>query len=245
MLGGMAPRFWAVLVNTLLPPLGLLLAGVSALTAFAEERVRRNLDELLATPLPTQAIVWAKWREAFRPVPWVVAPPAALSALLAWGEGGGWRFVGLLAGLVLGCGAFLTSLGLALATWIPQLSRAMTYGVGLYFFLCLGWPIAALILFDNPTGGLEVGPALLSPVVAGGVLTSALQSSSVRNIAETGRLFAWGVGWIGVLFAAAGALYYLTVTTFDRCLGRMPEGGRPRTDELTTTRFRRAATAAR
>jgi hypothetical protein len=31
--------------------------------------------------------------------------------------------------------------------------------------------------------------------------------------------------WIGVLFAAAALLYYLTVRTFDRYLGRVPEGG--------------------
>ena len=63
--------------------IGLLLLSVSAATALAEERVRGNLDILLATPLSTRSIVWGKWWGTFRAVPCSRSAPAVLAVALA------------------------------------------------------------------------------------------------------------------------------------------------------------------
>src|SRR5207244_1079663 len=110
------PLLGALLTAQWLPGVGLLLVGVGAVTALTEERVRGTLDVLLATPLPTRAIVGAKWRSAFRSALGVAALPLVLAGVLAC-QGGGWDYAALFAGLLAAYGAFLTSLGLALATW--------------------------------------------------------------------------------------------------------------------------------
>jgi ABC-type transport system involved in multi-copper enzyme maturation permease subunit len=224
--GGLTPH--SFILHLFQAPVGLLLAGVGAMTALAEERVRGHLDVLLATPLPTRAIVWAKWRAAFRPVPWIVAPSAAVAVGMACREGG-WEYAGVLVALLLTCGLFLTSFGLALATWIPRVGRAIAYGVGLYAFQCIGWPMVAMLLFEKPNGGQEIGPALLSPLFAVGVFTEALRLK--RGFPDVERALSWGVSWVGILLAAAVLLYWLTLVTFDRCLSRVPEGGMRRRRE--------------
>ena len=62
-------RAAGAVVNGLQVGAGLLLLSVSAATSLAEERERGSLDVLMATPLPTRAIVWGKWWGAFRAVP--------------------------------------------------------------------------------------------------------------------------------------------------------------------------------
>ena len=59
-------RELGAVVNGLQVGAGLLLLSVSAATSLAEERQRGSLDVLMATPLPTRAIVWGKWWGAFR-----------------------------------------------------------------------------------------------------------------------------------------------------------------------------------
>jgi ABC-type transport system involved in multi-copper enzyme maturation permease subunit len=225
-------------LNSLLPAVGLLLATVAAVTAMAEERVRGSLDVLLSTPLLTRAIVWAKWRTAFRPIPRLLLLPAFLGGLAAWSGTGlslvqSWACLGLLIGLLLASGAFLTSLGLALATWIPRVGRAIGYYVGLYVFQCVVWPLVGLGMF----GGPEVGAALLSPVFAGETLTG-IMTNPFLLLDQAAPLFLWGAIWVVVLTVGAGLLYWLTVVTFDRCLGRMPERGRWR-DGKSSMPFRR------
>jgi ABC-type transport system involved in multi-copper enzyme maturation permease subunit len=250
--GGPGPMVGPSFLNALVPAVGLLLAGVAAVTALADERVRGNLDVLLATPLPTRSIVWAKWRAAFRPVPRLLLLPAFLSALLAWYPvqmavpvavgmvpppapdwARGWVFAALMVGLFLACGLFLTSLGLALATLIPRVGRAIAYAVGLYAVQCLGWPFIALGLLSSPNGREPIGAALLSPIFAGGVLTQFIQFPYQMND-QAWDLFEWGLIWLSALTAAAVVLYLLALATFDRCMSRIPERGmRPRRPKVT------------
>ena len=72
--------------------------------------------DLLATPLPTYQIVWAKWRGAYRGVPWLAVLPGlnalVLAATVAEGPVYQWLVVPLVIGFVLACGAALTSLTL-------------------------------------------------------------------------------------------------------------------------------------
>jgi ABC-type transport system involved in multi-copper enzyme maturation permease subunit len=232
----------SVIMNMLMPTVGLLLVTVAAVTSMAEERVRGSLDVLLATPLRTSAIVWAKWRAAFRPIPWLLVLPAVLELLAVllprptaampalpagWvltDAARSWAFLGLSLSLLLACGLFLTSLGLALATWMPRLSRAIACGVGLYVFQCLAWPFISIALFVGPNGDERMGPALLSPIFAGGFLT-AMISEPYGPPHQFDGVFEWGMIWIVVLTTVSGLLYWLTLATFDRCMGRVPEHG--------------------
>src|SRR5207249_10579847 len=99
---------------------GLLLVSVSSVTALSEERVRGTLDLLLTTPLPTPQIVYGKWRGAFRIVPWLAVLPVINVIIMAAGTGR-WLSVPYMLALVFTYGAAVTSLGLALATWIRLL----------------------------------------------------------------------------------------------------------------------------
>jgi ABC-type transport system involved in multi-copper enzyme maturation permease subunit len=240
----------AILVNIMQVTIGLLFVGIGAVTALTEERVRGNLDVLLATPLSTRSIVWAKWRVAFRPgvrlavLPtllialivakrglWIVPPayPHDLRAWLlacVWSD---WSLIAMLPALILAYGVFLTSLGLALATWVARTGRAIGCWVSLYVLLCIGWPALVAFLSDGRGGGVEqVCPALASPIFGSGVLTEIVGRRAPDRAGEILTLGTWSAVWTLVLLGAGMVLYFATLLTFDRCLGRMPEHGRPR-----------------
>ena len=104
--------------------IGLLLLSVSAVTSLAEERAMGSLDVLLATPLPTSSIIWGKWWGAYRTVPLLAILPLMVAVTIAY-QTGGWLGPPLVVGIILAYGAAVTSLGLALATWVGRLSLAL------------------------------------------------------------------------------------------------------------------------
>ncbi len=111
-------------MNTVQVTIGLLLLSVGAATSLAEERVRGSLDVLLSTPMSTRSILAGKWWGSFRRVLSVAIWPAATSIVLAPRRRVLDAYLALL-GLVLAYGAAITSLGLALATWVSRLGRAV------------------------------------------------------------------------------------------------------------------------
>ena len=141
--------------------LGLLLLSVSAATSLAEERVRGSLDILLSTPMSTRSILAGKWWGTFRQVGPVLFWPALLSAGLLF-HFGNWPNYLLLIGVILGYGAVITSLGLALATWVSRLGRAIALCVTAYVVFSIGWPILILLVSSSSSGpGLVMGcPAI-------------------------------------------------------------------------------------
>jgi ABC-type transport system involved in multi-copper enzyme maturation permease subunit len=218
---------------------GLLMFAAVAPTALAEERQRGSLDVLMTTPLSTRTIVLGKWWGTYRFIPLLTFGPGIMAFAMAFGpwDAGGWPFrsdnhsqAALAYGFVLmvltlmAHGAFLTSLGLALANWIPRMSRAMAISVSAYVLIAIAWPIMVAssgpISRDNPL-------PYFSPIFVAGALADFLAS----RMAFDGFLVNATVCDAIVLFAAA-ALVAATVRTFDRCLDRMPEhaprpAGRP------------------
>ena len=90
-------------------------------------------------------------------------------------------------GTVLAQGAAVTSLGIALATWVPRLDRAVTLSAAASVFLTVAWvPLAALLFLGNKD--LSLGMASASPLFGLGVLTNAIGDA---------RLTQWPtrVGW--------------------------------------------------
>src|SRR5262249_46944077 len=172
-------------VNGLTVTLGLLLFSISAATGLAEERTGGSLDVLLTTPLSTWAIVWGKWWGAFRRFAILAAWPTILIAAMAfgwrrslWPPYGGYTsfpkpsltagvfWTVLMAAYLLAHGAMITSLGLALATWISRQGRAAALCASYFVAVCLGWPfLCFLLLPDSWPEHMARNAAMLSPLI--------------------------------------------------------------------------------
>jgi ABC-type transport system involved in multi-copper enzyme maturation permease subunit len=200
--------------------IGLLLLSVSAATTLAEERVRGSPDVLLATPLPTRSIVWGKWWGTFRSVPALAVLPGLIAGSYALFHHGHWESPVLLVGLVLAYGATLASLGLALATWIPRLGRAVAATVATYVVVTVGVFFLFLSLWNDDIGaGLAVASPFFGPIYA---MIAFMERGGLDR--DTGPF--WLRSWVILYALAAGLLAWATLATFDRCLGRVPD--RPR-----------------
>ena len=209
-------RLLAAHVNAWEVSIGLLLLSVSASTALAEERDRGSLDVILATPLPTRAIVWGKWWGSFAMVPRLMILPAWVAAAFAMFSQNVSGAL-LMLGLILAYAAAITSLGLALATWVPRLGRAITASVAGFALLAAGWPLL-LSLGGHPADGLYLG----SPFFGVYLTTFSLSWRTNMYYFEL-DLGYWPVVWIGAFAVAAWVLACATLETFDRCLGRVAD----------------------
>ncbi len=231
---------------------GLLIVAAMAPTSMAEERQRGSLDLLAATTLSTPEIVLGKWLGALRNQPLLAFGPALLALALATASRGPdpsaasatttpamviWRnryepplalsllAAGLLTATILAHGALLASVGLALGTWSRRQGRAIGMSVTFALIVGAGWPIL-IGMMDAPwrsnwTGGLMCA----SPIVAIGSLIEFLGNGHMRPSRAQGLLYGTGF-WMVEWLAAAIGLVWLTMRTFDDCLGRVSD--RPR-----------------
>ena len=197
---------------------GLLLLSISAVTSLAEERQRGSLDVLLATPLSTRSIVLGKWWGAFRGVAPLTVLPVLIAAAMATHTGFALGPV-LIGGLVVAYGAAITSLGLALATWLPRMDRAIGLTAGLYVVVLIAAVPVGMIFFSNGPNGAGPGLASASPFWGVG-FSSALFGGNAGRGDEIGRHAAWLVLWIVAYGLIAFGLVLATLKTFNRCLGR-------------------------
>ncbi len=198
---------------------GLLLLSVSAVTSLAEERQRGSLDVLLATPLSTPSIVLSKWLGAFRGVPPLTVLPVLIAAALATHTG----FAlgpALIGGLIVAYGAAITSLGLALAVWLPRMGRAIGLTAGLYIVVLIGAIPVGTILFGKGASGARDGFAAASPFWGVG-FSSAMFGGTAGPGHEIEKQAAWLVFWIVAYGLVALGLLLATLKTFNRCLGRI------------------------
>jgi ABC-type transport system involved in multi-copper enzyme maturation permease subunit len=201
---------------------GLLLLIINSVTSLADERTRGTLDSLLTTPLPTRSIVLGKWWGAYRTVLWLAVLPLLLAAL-AVEEPRGWLAVLLLLATVLVCGASVTSLGLALATWVRRPVPALAAGVVVYVLVTVGWVFLVLLLFRAGPAGEGVASA--SPFfLAGGTTALAHRSAEIGDFWAYIR---WIVFWLTVHLGTALLLLGLTLVTFNRCVGRVDTSAPP------------------
>jgi ABC-type transport system involved in multi-copper enzyme maturation permease subunit len=217
--GGGVRREVASVGNGFQAGIGLLLLSVSAATVLAEERVRGSLDILLATPLSTRSIVWGKWWGTFRGVPMLAIGPGAVAIALAR-ESGRWEGAALIVGLFLAYGAAVTSLGLALATWMDRLDHAVALNVAVLGGVTVGWLFTVMLTIQGP-GGL--GAAAGSPIIGITFPTIAMQVFSRH---EWQMVIVWWSLWITVYAIIAASLGWATLMTFDRCLSRTPDSPR-------------------
>jgi ABC-type Na+ efflux pump permease subunit len=211
--GGSVGGLHATFVNGTQFAIGLLLVSVTSVTCLFEERVRGRLDVLLATPLPTSSIFWGKWWGTYRTVILLTILPTALACWVAapneFKRADDTRLaVPLLVVLMLAYGAFVTSLGLALATWMRHLGAAVGLSVTIYLLLAGG---SVLVLGEGPLSSV-------SPWIGVGELTYGIEGAYFKPMRQIIFLVAYAT--------AAVALTWATVGSFDRCLGRV-EGHYP------------------
>jgi ABC-type transport system involved in multi-copper enzyme maturation permease subunit len=215
---GPRSREAGAVINGLQVAAGLLLLSVSATTSLAEERQHGSLDVLLATPLSTRSIVLGKWWGAFRGVPPLTVLPVLIAAALATHTG----FAlgpALIGGLVVAYGAALTSLGLALATWLPRMGRAIGLTAGLYVVVTIGAIPFGTILFGKGPSGARDGFAAASPFWGVG-FSSAVFGGTAGPRHDIEKQAAWLALWIVAYGLVASGLLLATLKTFNRCLGR-------------------------
>jgi ABC-type transport system involved in multi-copper enzyme maturation permease subunit len=211
---------WGPLVNALQVSVGMLFVSVTAVTGLAEERARRSMDVLLTTPLPTASIVWGKWWGAYRVVPLLAVLPAVV-ALAQPGRDNLVFSAVLTAVIVLAYGALLTSLGVALATWVSRPGRAITLSVVAHVLVTVGWMVAITNLKPGPD--VEIWLGLGSPFVS--VFITA-QGRMWSDLGDRGGPLA-EVLWLAGYVVVAVGLYVATVKSFDHCLGRVTPLPRP------------------
>jgi hypothetical protein len=132
----------------------------------------------------------------------------------------------------------IVSLGLALATWVRRLNRAIVLSVIAYFLTAIVWSVAVEMIFvvsvrlaqlsdpDVPDRyrwlyqcALSLSP-IAGPMKPIDLLTGVELDSRIRI---------WlGIALVIVVKATiAWLLLWLTIKTFDRCVGRMPESSSP------------------
>jgi ABC-type transport system involved in multi-copper enzyme maturation permease subunit len=198
---------------------GLLLLSVSAVTSLAEERQRGSLDVVLATPLSTRSIVLGKWLGAFRGVPPLTVLPMLIASAMATHTGFALGPT-LIGGLVVAYGAALTSFGLALATWVPRMGRAIGLTAGLYVVVTIGAVFVGNILFGKGPDAAWRGFAAASPFWGVGY-SSAVFGGTAGPGDEIEKQAAWLAFWIVAYGLVAFVLLLATLKTFNRCLGRI------------------------
>jgi ABC-type transport system involved in multi-copper enzyme maturation permease subunit len=213
----------AAFVNAFQYSIGLLLVSVSSVTSLFEERVRGSLDILLTTPLPTASIVRGKWWGAFRSAVLVMLLPLGLAVCLAALTPNTdfvipWLLTLLMALLMLAYGAAVTSLGLALATWVKRFGVALGLSVAIYILITGG---SILLLIASRMGPDERALGFVSPWYGAGELTYEIASRFARAEEQVPWKIAWGIVYalVAVILATA------TRRTFDKCMGRGSERG--------------------
>jgi ABC-type transport system involved in multi-copper enzyme maturation permease subunit len=245
-------------VNAWQVAIGLLLLSVSAATTLAEERDRGSLEVILATPLTTREIVWGKWWGTFAMVPRLAILPIWVATGAAMISDGGIGVI-LMIGLILAYAAAITSIGLALATWIPRLGRVIGATVLIYVLVAVGWPLLLDILPFLPAYRALPLTATIAPYEGGSWdLDGLLVASPFFGVYATTEWAArlaipsyspwssraplahpfWPLFWIAFYSAVALVLNLATRRTFDRCLGRMPQ--RAEASDAITPRWSRS-----
>ncbi len=203
----------AAVVNGLQVFAGLLLLSVSAAGSLAEERVRGSLDVLMTTPLSTRQIVLGKWLGTYRAVPLLAVLPAIVILGCASNQANALITVLRMIAYVLCAGAAITSLGLALATWLPRAGRAVAATVSVYVAIAVGFCFPVFMFMVPGAGGMLMG----SPFFCAAFMT--LEAIEPR-MARTESLSPWANMWTVTLALSAFTLLIVVLASFDRRLGR-------------------------
>lgn len=203
-------------VNGFQVSIGMLLLSVTAATSLAEERVRGSLDVLMATTLSTREIVLGKWLGTFRMVPALAVLPVLVIICSNYSSPLYIPYIFITLFFVIACGAAITGMGLAMATWYARLARAVAITVSLYVFVAAGSLFVGLWLHSGPDGH---GLTMASPFFLAGTL-----AADMCHPFNGRDHFGVALFWTVAYGMAAIALLCATLISFNRCLGRVEAG---------------------
>ena len=127
-----------------------------------------------------------------------------------------WLGAMLAPGMVLAHGAAVTSLGIALATWIPRVDRALIFSVAVSLVVTVAWIPLAALLFQGRN--LSLGMASASPFLGVGLLTTEMVHASPQ---EWPVRAGWAAIWIVTFSGVAASLLGAALLSFDRCVRRV------------------------
>jgi ABC-type transport system involved in multi-copper enzyme maturation permease subunit len=211
--------------------IGMLLVAVRVPSALTEERVRGSLDVLMATPMTTRDIVEGKWWGAFRSSAALAIFPGILMTFALF------RYIpsvappnylriemflvpGLMVLWIVSYATFLTSLGLALATWLKKPGRATALTISVHVLLTLGLPMTMIGLGIGGNGDFEFAIVSGSSFWGPGLLTVLLERNNGMSGSGPPGITVGVFLWSTVFIVSALALLAATIATFDRCMGR-------------------------
>jgi ABC-type Na+ efflux pump permease subunit len=141
-------------------------------------------------------------------------------------------------GFALAHAAATTSMGVALGAWLRHTGRAIAASVTVFVAACIGW-IVAIELLRSPWFGRFASVQFLTRSETRRRLTESLcclsplgsqvepfDTVSFYYRQDSPHWLVWSAHWVdlGLVAALGAALLGLTLATFNRCMGRMPEG---------------------
>ena len=149
--------------------------------------------------------------------------PLCLAAFLLWDDGSWFGLFGycLLFALLLAYCVVIASLGLAIATWVSRLGRAVAICVSIVVGLSVGWTFLIMSLFSPDHVGIPL--IMASPLYGTAAAASTVTPSNHVIGGEWKYSVAGAILWTFIHSSTAVALFALTLVTFDRCIGRMRE----------------------
>jgi hypothetical protein len=160
----------------------------------------------------------------------VILWPAVLAGILVL-DGGSWFGYFLLLGLILAYNMAIASLGLALATWISRLGRAVAICVSVCVGFSLGWMFLIMSLFRPDHLGI---PLIMGSPLYGTAAATSLVGAG-RNAVLGSNTGAAAIGvfiWILIHTTGAAILFVMTLATFNFCLGRISDSACPPTPRI-------------
>jgi hypothetical protein len=215
---------WLIVI--LLPPIWFVLR----LTGAPPWPLPRWLQA--TTPLSTRSIILGKWWGTFRVVPLLALPAGLAAGTVAWHHGHPVGVVVIVA-LITAYGAALTSLGLALASWVPRLSRAVGLSAAAHVCVAVGWVVFIAILLRRTRRIVGRGVASFRPFFGVLLPTMVMQMSS---LSEWNQTLGWVSFWTLIDAALAALLLTAIFMSFNPCVGRF-DGSRGRRRKGKTARL--------
>ena len=224
----------AAIINGLQASIGFVILSVVAATSLAEEQARGGFDVLLSTPLSSRQIVLGKWLGVYRIVPLLAILPCLMGVVHSYiRDAHLWSTHCWMVVYILSVGAAITSLGLAMATWVRRSGTAVGLTVALYVIVTVG----ALGILKMDFGSRGNGLALASPFVWIGLMTwKAMHPDFHFSVLEHTD---WAMFWTFVSAGAGIGILLWIMAGFDRHLGRMED---IRSRIASPTRLERVAT---
>jgi hypothetical protein len=145
-------------------------------------------------------------------------------------------FVCLPTAILLAQGAVVTSFGLALATWMRRVGRAIAVSVASYVVIAFGWLVSVELLPSALSwlglfGSNDQDSAEFYAMVAAGLCPAGAQLIPFLSLMLDASVirYAFYIGHVIVFLTTIGIALFLlglTLATFNRSMGRMPVGRR-------------------